>query len=983
MGIPLRVLIVEASVDDADRVVRLLRQAGYDPMSERVQTAEAMKTALARKSWDLVVSDYSMPQFGAPAALNLVNESGLDIPFIVVSGNIGEEIAVAMMRTGVHDCILKEHLTRFVPAVQRELREAENRRQRRLAEQETLRLQVERDDLLERLRGESEDLAALTQVTANAIGTLDIDERLRVLLGRVVEVMRADAATILLADGAGLRVRASAGAVAGAVDLTDSTAAVPLGEGFAGAVTAGNASVYVEDATVDPLVTTPLLRERGIRSMLGTPIKRSNMPVGVLYLAWLAVRPCRDRDVHLLEVTAERCATAIQCAQLDQDPPARTAGLEQPFEQGTRTPRESNANLKPSERRFQNLFEYAPDALVMTNAQGIITLVNQQCERFFGWTRAELIGQPVEVLMPTRNRKDHPGLRARYLQSPVPRAMGGAVSNLWGVRKDGSEFPVDISLNLIDAEGDGTVVAAVRDLSDRKRSEKALAASEERYRQLVEGASEVFYQVRTPDDPLRGELVFVSQAALRITGRDPEQFIRDPAMWVKSVHPDDFPALAKSTRDSLSGLTSLTRHYRIQHVDGTYRTVEDRITPVVDAEDKAIGYRGVARDVTERHRLEAELQQSQRMESIGRLAGGIAHDFNNLVAVILGTVDLALADRPDEDPLSADLREVRRAGERAARLTRQLLAFSRRQILQPRALDLNSVLPETLDMLQRLIGEDITVTLKLAQDLGLVSADPGQIDQVIMNLVVNARDAMPSGGMLTIETQDVVLDEAYAAEHPSMQPGPHVMLAISDTGIGMDPATLGQIFEPFFTSKGPGQGTGLGLSTVYGIVKQSGGSIWAYTEIGRGSTFKVFLPRTEATLREFEPVQAVTEARGSETILVVEDEDALRRLATRMLESAGFTVLAAATGEEALRLLEHHDGSVHLAVTDVVMPGLSGPDLARRISSRFPEVRVLFTSGYTDDAIVRHGLLTEGTHFLSKPYSVSELTRKVREVLDS
>jgi PAS domain S-box-containing protein len=391
----------------------------------------------------------------------------------------------------------------------------------------------------------------------------------------------------------------------------------------------------------------------------------------------------------------------------------------------------------------------------------------------------------------------------------------------------------------------------------------------------------------------------------------------------------------------------------------------------------------VSHNITERKLLEAQFLQAQKMESVGRLAGGIAHDFNNLLTVILGTVDLAQTNRTEDDPLYADLQELRKAGELAAGLTRQLLAFSRRQILQPKVLSLNTLLPDMLAMFQRLLGEDVTVAFIPGIDLDFVRVDPVQIEQVLINLAINARDAMPRGGTLTIETRNVTLDEAYAAGHPAARPGPHVQLLVSDTGIGMDESTRLQAFEPFFTTKSAGTGTGLGLSTVYGIVKQSGGSIWVESELGRGSCFDIYLPRSAGPLTATATVAVESASRGSETILIVEDEAPLRSLARRFLEGAGYTVLDAENGDAALACLEHHAAPVDLVLTDLVMPGMGGRELAKRLSARFPKLKIVFTSGYTDEAILHQGPFDDGTHFLAKPYTMAGLRTKVRNVLDS
>ena len=381
---------------------------------------------------------------------------------------------------------------------------------------------------------------------------------------------------------------------------------------------------------------------------------------------------------------------------------------------------------------------------------------------------------------------------------------------------------------------------------------------------------------------------------------------------------------------------------------------------------------------------ESQLLQSQKMEGIGRLAGGVAHDFNNLLTAILSYTGFAMEGVREGDPLKDDLLEVKKAGERAAALTRQLLAFSRKQVLQPVPLDLNRVVSEMERMLRRIIGEDIDLAQVLSPDLGMVKADPGQLEQVILNLAVNARDAMPEGGNLTIETANVEFDADDVAQHPGVEPGAHVMVAVTDSGVGMDQAILAQVFEPFFTTKGPGKGTGLGLSTVYGIVKQSGGYIWAYSERGKGTTFKVFLPRHDANPEALKtPTSPVLPSGGSETILVVEDDSAVRGLTQRILKSAGYKVLTAANGGEALLTCEQHHGTIDLVLTDVVMPQMSGRVLAERLTKVRPDARVLFASGYTANAIVHQGALDPGTNFIGKPFTQAGLLTKVREVLDA
>ncbi len=413
------------------------------------------------------------------------------------------------------------------------------------------------------------------------------------------------------------------------------------------------------------------------------------------------------------------------------------------------------------------------------------------------------------------------------------------------------------------------------------------------------------------------------------------------------------------------------------------RRVEQRTADLSSANaelEREISERRKAEDAL-RH-SEEQLRQAQKLEAIGRLAGGIAHDFNNLLSVILSYSELLLARGAPGTDGRAELEEIREAGERAAKLTHQLLAFSRQQVLAPQSLDLNDVVRGLHSMLERLLGEDVQLRLRLATGLGAVLADRGQIEQVIMNLVVNSRDAMPTGGTLTIETDDIRLDEAYAREHIGVEPGPYVLLAVSDTGVGMDRATRQRMFEPFFTTKEMGKGTGLGLSTVFGIVKQSGGSVWVYSEPGLGATFKIYLPRHAGDVeRTAAPVPLVT-ARGSETILLVEDEPQVRGLAIAILNRAGYTVLPASSPTEAIDLARRSEG-IDLLLTDVVMPGMNGRELADRIRSERPGLRVLFMSGYTDDVILHHGVLAPGVAFLQKPLTPDSLTRKLRQALEA
>ena len=528
--------------------------------------------------------------------------------------------------------------------------------------------------------------------------------------------------------------------------------------------------------------------------------------------------------------------------------------------------------------------------------------------------------------------------------------------------------------------------ALAAEVEERKRAQAALSASHDLLRSVLESV------------PIR---VFWKDGASRFLGCN-TAFARDGGMErpEEIVGKDDSQMswreqAAAYRADDLRVMESdepLIGYEEPQTTpDGITIWLKTSKVPLHDAEGRVCGLLGVYDDITdvkraeeERHTLEEQLRASQKMEAIGSLAGGIAHDFNNLLSVILSYAEFAVEALRDGDPIRDDLLEVRKAGERATALTRQLLAFSRKQVLQPELIELNRIATGLEKMLRRILGEDIDLVQRLAPELGVTVADPGQIEQVLMNLVVNARDAMPNGGKLTIETDNVEVDEAHAARRPDIRPGSFVRLAVTDTGCGMDAETRARIFEPFFTTKGKGKGTGLGLSTAYGIIKQSGGHIWVYSEPGQGTTFSVYLPREAGGTmpapgsREIAPA-----AHGDETILLVEDEDAVRELARRILDGSGYAVLTAANGGEALLACERHAGPIHLVLTDVVMPLMSGRALADRLARVRPEARVLYMSGYTDNAIVHHGRLDAGTHFIGKPFNATDLARKVREVLDA
>jgi len=510
---------------------------------------------------------------------------------------------------------------------------------------------------------------------------------------------------------------------------------------------------------------------------------------------------------------------------------------------------------------------------------------------------------------------------------------------------------------------------------ERKRAEEALVRSETTYRSLVEDSPFGIFR-STPD----GQLLAVNPALVSILGYDSEAELLQKNMTA-DVYVD--PAQRARLLDEVLKSDSLTGESLWRRKDAKTITVRHSARVVRGAERRVEYFNVLVEDITERKLLEAQLRQAQKMEAVGRLAGGIAHDFNNLLTAITGYADLALSDLREGDPMRQDMEEILRAAHRAAELTHQLLAFSRQQVLAPRVLDLNEVVQSVDKMLRRLVGEDVELLSVLAPGLGHVKADPGQLEQVIVNLAVNARDAMPTGGKLTIETADAEMAETRVRDLATVPAGRYVMLAITDSGTGMDEETKARIFEPFFTTKEQGKGTGLGLATVYGIVKQSGGFIWLYSEPGHGTTFKIYLPRVEGAADALTPPVGTAEVpRGTETVLIVEDEEAVRALAKTALTRKGYRVLEAANGGEALLRCESEQAPIHLLVTDVVMPGLGGAGLAQRLAPLRPDMKVLFISGYADRAAARHGTIQPGAAYLEKPFSLEALARKVREVLD-
>jgi PAS domain S-box-containing protein len=636
-----------------------------------------------------------------------------------------------------------------------------------------------------------------------------------------------------------------------------------------------------------------------------------------------------------------------------------------------------------------SILEAVPDAVAAVNQQGVIIQVNSQTEALFGYTRDELIGQRVEMLVPDRQRPQHHQHREHFHQQPKIRRMGSGL-DLCGRRRDGSEFPVEISLSPI-ATGNGTIVLSViRDISDRKRIEEELRRAHEeldrrKSRELRQSQDLLALIVDSSQDAIIGKtldgiVTHWNKGAEHIYGYTAQEMIGRPiTMLAPKEREDEIPAILQKIRNG-----QRVEYFESVRVtkDKRHLSVSISVSPIYDADGKVVGASTIARDITAQKKIEDQLRQSQKMEAVGRLAGGIAHDFNNLLGIVTACTEL-LRTRVDSGSVEY-LDNIREAAKRGAALTRQLLAFGRKQQqqVQVQVIDLNERLKDLSKLLRPLMGDDVEIALLPRSATAIVETDPGQMDQIVVNLAVNARDAMPRGGKLILETGVFDFDEAFAREHPAISVGRYVMLAVSDNGTGMDEATRSRIFEPFFTTKEMGKGTGLGLATVYGIVKQSGGHVWVYSEPGHGTTFKIYLPSAEHKLETAAEVhaEALPARREGVTILLAEDEATMRRLTRTILEDHGYKVLEAEDGNSALALIGSDHAVVDLILTDVAMKGMSGPELVLQLIDSYPAMKVVYMSGYTGELIANQGL-GSGIRLLEKPFTRAELLKMVDAAL--
>ena len=748
-------------------------------------------------------------------------------------------------------------------------------------------------------------------------------------------------------DGAALRLCAAPRLPRSFADAMNRVAIGPK-SGACGTAAYRRERVVISDLATDPLYEEfrDLALAHGLRSCWSTPIRAAEGAVlGTLAVYYTRRRVPKEREIAAVEMGAHIARIAIERARMD-------------------------AQLQASKELFRSLIENTSDIVSIVDQNGIFRYVSPSMYRVLGFHPSEILGTAFDGLDPS-------GLtESRQQFQETLRRPGASKQAETRVRhKDGSWRVIEtVANNQLSNPAIAGVIVTWRDITNRKRTEDELISSRARYRELIENANDVVY---THDMAWR--LTSLNKAGERLTGYSRDEIVG--ASMEKLVAPEYHTIMHEMLDRKIGGEPRTTYDLEIMTKQGIRISVEVS-TRLIFQMGQPVGAQGIGRDITERRRFETQALQSQKMEAIGRLAGGIAHDFNNLLTVIAGYSQWMLDDVPQDSPFMESASEILLAANRAALLTNQLLAFSRNQVIQPIILDLNSVVAQLDSMLRRIIGEDIEFVALTSLDLGLVRADPGQLEQVILNLVVNARDAMPGGGKLSLQTANVEIDEESARFELDCSPGAYVMLAVSDSGGGIDESVKPHIFEPFFTTKEIGKGTGLGLSTVYGIIKQGGGFIQVDSQPGAGAVFRIYFPRVAAGVLASGIPQRRLRVGGAEVILLVEDEPAVRRIARGMLLSLGYSVLEAPNALEAQKIVSEYEKPIQLLLTDVVMPGLGGRALATKLKAVRGDLKVLYMSGYSDDAIVQQGVLEPDTAYLQKPFNLDELAAKVRELLD-
>jgi len=921
----INVLLIDDDEDDYILTRELLSEVKVGKYTlDWASSYEAGLQAIGRGEHHVCLVDYRLGERSGVQLIREVWKSRLTTPMILLTGQGNHAVDVEAMQAGATDYLVKDETPTAL--LERTIRYA-------------VELNTERTRAEEALAAYAQKQAVVAEIGRLALTGGELEDLFAEAVSLVTQTLRVEYCEVLelLPDGAALVLRAGVGWKKEYLVGLDTVSASK--ESQLGFTLLSDKPVVVEDLRTETRFSgPPLLYEHGVVSGMSAIIRGRERPYGVLGLHSSSLRRFGADDVSFLNAVANVLAEAIGRKHAEDE-------------------------LRQSEARYRRVVESNMLGILYWELSGKITGANDAYLNMVGYTREDLAAGRMRWtdMTPPEFRE----IDEKSFQDMAASGVCGAFEKEY-IRKDGSRVPILIGRALLEGETQRGV-GFVLDISDRKRAEESLRQSEFQFRALFENALDAVLiandlGVYVDANPAACALLGVTHT--EIVGRTVHDFTEGAS------RPEAWEQFLKEGR--MRGVI------RLQRPDGEVVEVDFYAT----ANFLPGRHFSVMRDVTERRNLEVQLRQSQRLESVGMLAGGIAHDFNNLLTVITGYSELTLKRLDKADPLARNIEEIEKAADRAASLTRQLLAFSRKQVLQPRVLDLNAVIVNIEKMLGRLVGEDMELRTLPSIGLGQVKADPGQIEQVILNLVVNARDAMPKGGKITIETANVYLDEEYALRHIAVQPGWFAMLAVTDTGHGIDAETLKYIFEPFFTTKEQGKGTGLGLSTVYGIVKQSGGNIWVYSEVGVGSSFKIYLPLVDEQITEPDADAAHPEnTAGTETILLSEDEEMVRNLARDSLKMHGYTVLEAANAGEALLICQRHEGPIDLLLTDVVMPLMSGKELADQVVRLRPDTRVLYMSGYTNQAIVHHGILDGDIAFIGKPFTPASLVLKVVEVL--
>jgi two-component system cell cycle sensor histidine kinase/response regulator CckA len=915
-----RVLVVDDKIDLKDILVESLTEHGYNAVG--FSSGEDALEILRHETFDVLVTDLMMPEMDGITLLRSSLEIDPLLLCIVMTGQGTIETAVDAMKLGAFDYLLKPFRIKTILPV---LARAMASRQLKL---ENLQLR------------ETVSIYELSQTIAS---TLDRQTILNKLADAALHQADADEVSILLPslDSDDLHVAA----VRGEYQQRLLGRRVPTEGSISGFVASQRVPLILDGEVKDERFRALWPRPE-IRSALCVPMQVANKLVGVININSLhRTRAFSLGQMKALTILASTAASAIESASL--------------YEQ-----------VQKAEANYRSIFENAVEGMFQsTNDHHFIT-VNPSLARILGYE------SPAELVQTITN-----SARQLYVDREQSDEIGEKLQDCGIVRgfemewyrKGGEKIWVSLNIRLVCDEDDKPLYreGSIEDITDRKLAQSELT-------RLAAAVEQTGDSVLITDTD--GNIEYVNPTFEHITGYTKEEVIGKNPRLLKSGKND--PALYEDLWQTITRGDVWVGQLTNRKKDGTLFSERATISAVHDATGKTVNYVAVKQDTTNENQLQEQLRQSQKLEAIGQLAGGVAHDFNNLLTVIGGYSELLLRRLPEDSAMRNNVTEIKKASDRASNLTRQLLAFSRKQILQPKVLDLNSLVWDLDKMLRRLIGEDIDLFTITEPNLSRVKADPGQIDQVIMNLIVNSRDAISSGGKITIETDNVTLTEEYALQHVGCVPGDYVMLKVSDNGAGMNTETMNRVFEPFFTTKLAGRGTGLGLSTVYGIVRQSGGYISVDSEVGVGTTFKLYLPTVSATQENELNASDVNPVAGSETILLVEDEEQVRIIAQEVLETMGYSVLSAANGEQALEIARQYDGPIHLAITDVVMPQMGGRELVDHLTPLRPNIRVIYMSGYTDDAIMRHNLLDEKVQFIQKPFAAYALARKVRQALD-